>query len=97
MRVAGICQTVDVPTTILAACRADLPHENQGTSLLPWLKGERRDNPRDTALVLDDARGQPLSELRTMVTDRWKLQYYAGDGHIDLDDLQANPDETHPC
>jgi hypothetical protein len=38
----------------------------------------------------------PWPELRTLVTERWKLQYHVSEGHMELDDLTQDPAELHP-
>jgi arylsulfatase A-like enzyme len=98
-RQSGIVQTVDITATILATAGIvpDLPY--QGLSLLPWCRGERHDAPRECALITNGGEGphyDPWPELRTLVTERWKLQYYVGEQHIELDDLTEDPAELHP-
>jgi arylsulfatase len=98
-RQPGIVQTVDITATILAAAGIAPALPYQGVSLLPWCRGERTDAPRDCALVTNGGEGphyDPWPELRTLVTERWKLQYYVGEDHMEIDDLSADPDELHP-
>lgn len=99
-RQPGIVQTVDITATLLAAAgiAPELPY--QGISLLPWCRGERHDAPRACALVTNGGEGphyDPWPELRTLVTERWKLHYYVGEDHLELDDLTNDPAELHPA
>jgi arylsulfatase A-like enzyme len=98
LRQSGIVQSVDLPATILDLAGVSVPEEFQGISLAPWCRGERTDAPRPYALITNGTPGpdhDPNPELRTLVTDRWKLNYYSG-GHIELDDLHQDPLETAP-
>ncbi len=95
----GIVQTVDITATILEAAGVvpQLPY--QGISLVPWCCGERGDAPRAYALVTNCGEGphyDPWPELRTLVTDRWKLHAYVDEDHIEVDDLIEDPGELHP-
>lgn len=77
----------------------DVPAEHQGIALAPWCRGVRNDAPRAFALVTNGGEGphyDPWPELRTLVTDRWKLQYYVNEGLIELDDLKDDPSELQP-
>jgi arylsulfatase len=81
-RQPGIVQTVDITATILAAAGivVDLPYHG-------------------LSLVTNGGEGphyDPWPELRTLVTERWKLQHYVGEEHMELDDLTADPEELHP-
>lgn len=98
-RQAGIVQTVDVTATILAVAGVSPELPYQGFSLLPWCRGACHDAPRTYALITNGGEGphyDPWPELRTLVTERWKLQYYVGEQHIELDDLMEDPRELHP-
>lgn len=98
-REAGIVQSVDLPPTMLAAAGIDAPWQLRGISLLPWCSGDGDGSPRSRALVTNGGEGpvyDPWPELRTLVTDRWKLQHYVGEEHIELDDLQDDPNELCP-
>lgn len=99
-RVSGIVQTVDLPATMMDAAGIPIPFQYQGLSLLPWCVEDRQDSPRAFALITNGGEGpgyDPWPELRTLVTDRWKLQYYVGEAHMEIDDLQDDPLELHPC
>jgi len=99
LRQPGIVQSVDLPATLVDLAGVAVPTEFQGISLASWCRGERTDSPRPYALVTNGTPGpdhDPDPELRTLVTDRWKLNYYTGDHHVELDDLQTNPQETAP-
>jgi arylsulfatase A-like enzyme len=98
-RQAGIVQSVDLPTTMLDVAGVPIPHPYQGLSLRPWACDERHDAPRQHALVTNGGEGphyDPWPELRTLVTDDWKLQYVVGEGHIELDSLVEDPAELNP-
>ncbi|MBA2364504.1 MAG: sulfatase-like hydrolase/transferase [Chloroflexia bacterium] len=95
----GIVQSVDITATILDFADVPLPEQHQGRSLLPWCRDGHDDAPREHALVSNGGEGpnyNPWPELRTLVTDRWKLQYYVNEGRVELDDLATDPDELHP-
>lgn len=99
VRQTGIAQSVDIPATILDLAGAPRPPEHQGISLLPWCRGERADSPRPYALVTNGGEGphyDPWPELRTLVTPRWKLNYYTREGRAELDDLERDPQELDP-
>src|SRR5579883_599882 len=85
LRQRGLVQNVDLPATFLDAAGIAIPHQYQGRSLLPWCRGERDDSPRTRALITNGGEGphyNPWPELRTLVTDRFKLQYYVGENHL---------------
>ena len=99
LRVSGIAQNVDIPATLLDLAGVPIPSEHQGISLLPWCRGERTDGPRPYALVTNGGEGpdyEPWPELRTLATERWKLQYYVDVGRAELDDLERDPQEVAP-
>ena len=99
-RQGGIVQSVDLPATMVDIAGIDVPQEYQGISLLPWCRGDQDSSPRRHALVTNGGEGphyDPWPELRTLVTDRWKLQYYVNEGVIELDDLLEDPKELNPC
>jgi len=99
LRQRGLVQNVDLPATFLDAAGLTVPPQYQGRSLLPWCRGERDDSPRRSALVTNGGEGphyDPWPELRTLVTDRYKLQYYVGENHLEIDDLAEDPHELNP-
>jgi len=99
LRQHGIVQSVDIPATILDLVGIPLPQEYQGLSLVPWCRGEHNDAPRSYALVTNGGEGSdyhPWPELRTLVTERWKLQHYVKEGRVEIDDLVQDPQELHP-
>jgi arylsulfatase A-like enzyme len=99
VRQPGIVQSVDIPATILGVAGIQLPYQYQGVPLVPWLRGERDDPPRVSALITNGGEGphySPWPELRTLVTERWKLSHYTGEDYAELDDLQDDPLELNP-
>ncbi len=64
-----------------------------GKSLVPILTGESQ-AVREAALVENDEDYLGL-KLRTLVTERYKLTYYAGEDFGELFDLQEDPGEVH--
>ena len=99
LRQRGIVQSVDIAATILDLAGVHLPPQHQGLSLAPWCRGERDDSPRAYALVQNGGEGphyDPWPELRTLVTERWKLQYYVKERHVELDDLANDRRELNP-
>lgn len=98
-RQEGIVQSVDVPATLLDLAGLAVPHEYQGVPLSSWTRDERDDSPRRHALVTNGGEGphyDPWPELRTLVTDEWKLQCYVGEGVLELDNLREDPEELSP-
>jgi arylsulfatase len=98
-RHGGIVQSVDIPATILDLAGLAAPPQYQGRSLAPWCRGERDDPSRSYALITNGGEGphyEPWPELRTVVTERWKLHYYVNEGHLEIDDLHNDPQERHP-
>lgn len=99
LRQSGIVQNVDLPATILETGGISPPRQHQGISLVPWYRGEREDSARSRALVTNGGEGphyDPWPELRTLVAGRWKLQHYAGENHLEIDDLEDDPHELEP-
>ena len=95
----GIVQNVDLPVTILDVAGVPRHSRHQGVSLLPWCRGEQEDSPRPHALIINGGEGphyDPRPELRTLVTERWKLQHYTGEDHLEIDDLEDDPHELDP-
>lgn len=98
-RLPGIIQSVDLPATLLGFAGVPRPDEYQGVPLGPWCLGERDDAPRRHALVTNGGEGphyDPWPELRTLVTERWKLQYYVDERRVEIDDLATDPGEVDP-
>ncbi|MFH0964747.1 MAG: sulfatase-like hydrolase/transferase [Planctomycetota bacterium] len=104
-----VVSALDVPVTIVdlagcaypehpwAAAAADhgLPKALQGTSLLPVLTG-KADKVRDRVLVEFDEDGTgsvARARLRSLVTQRYKLNYYAGEDVGEIYDLENDPRE----
>lgn len=89
-RCDGLASQVDIVPTVLAALGLTAP-ELDGVSLLPVLRGAT-DAARDDVLVecVDAVDGL---RLKTVVTQRWKLTWYADREFGELYDLEADPRE----
>lgn len=95
----GIVQHVDLPATMLDAAGIALAPQHQGMSLLPWASGEQAGPIRPYALVTNGGEGphyDPWPELRTLVSDDWKLQLYVDEDHLEVDHLATDPHELAP-
>jgi len=109
VKVSSVVSTLDVPATILAmsgcvypedpwalasACEG-LPEALPGRNLEPVLSGAT-DRVRDRVLVEydEDWTGSTTrARLRSLVTERYKLNYYAGENHGEIFDLESDPEE----
>lgn len=108
-RCRSVVSTLDVPATImdlagleypenpwsLAVANCGLPDARHGVSLAPVLTGAA-DRVRDRVLVEydEDWTGSTTrARLRSLVTDRYKLNYYAGERCGEIYDLEADPRE----
>ena len=111
MRVESVVNTLDVPATILslagveypedpwaqaAACEG-LPEALNGVSLEPILVGAVEAVRERTLVEYDEdyTGSTDRVRLKTLVTRRYKLNYYAGEGRGELYDLEEDPDEIH--
>jgi len=110
-KVSSVVSILDVPATILAmsgcqypehpwwlasACEG-LPPALPGRTLEPVLTGAA-EAVRDRALVEydEDWTGSTTrARLRSLVTQRYKLNYYAGENHGEIFDLENDPEERH--
>jgi arylsulfatase A-like enzyme len=83
---------IDFVPTFLDAAGIPVPGLMQGASQLPVWAGERPG--REWALV--ENRHNPTTvDLRTLVTDRYKITVYRSADYGELFDLQADPGELH--
>lgn len=65
-----------------------------GKSLLPQLRGGRADPDRAVLCEFDNGmKAGPIVRTRTLVTQRWKLSLFAGEGGGILFDLENDPHE----
>lgn len=88
----SITSLVDLAPTFLAAAGQPVPGSMQGVDqLAAWSGGAPA---RDHAVV--ENRFQPSTvHIRTYVNDRYKLTVYRGDDHVEVFDLEQDPDELH--
>ncbi len=82
---------VDILPTLAEACGLEIPKGVQGISQLPVLKGEK-ESCRTWALVehREDVGGL---QVKTMVTDQYKISYYVTKDYGELFDLYSDPKE----
>lgn len=84
---------VDLAPTFLGAAGVDVPGRMQGSDQLPVWTGAAR-SARGHVVV--ENRHQPTAvDLRSYITDRYKLTLYRGQPWGDLFDLADDPGETH--
>lgn len=89
--VDGPVGLIDLFPTLLELAGVDVPAGTQGRSLVGQLSGET-DRGWDQVYIENDV--DPLGlRLRTLVTDRWKLTWYAGESYGELYDLESDPHE----
>jgi arylsulfatase A-like enzyme len=90
-RLSSIASHVDLAPTLLAACGLAIAEDFDGLDALPLLQGKAPAG-REAALVefVDDPGGL---RLKTMVTQRWKLTWYARKPYGELLDLDSDPQE----
>ena len=82
---------VDYPPTWLAACGIDAPGIMQGVNQLPVWTGQA-ESAREHVLV--ENRHNPTTvDLRTLVTDRYKITVYRDAPYGELFDLATDPGE----
>jgi uncharacterized sulfatase len=88
-RIRAVSSQVDITPTLLAACGRPIPQDIDGLDILPMLQG-KAPATRQAALVecIDDPHGL---RLKTLVTDPWKLTWYAGQSYGELVNLYTDP------
>ena len=90
-RLDGPVGLIDLFPTVLDLCQVAAPDGVQGRSLATPLTGES-DRGHDYVYVENDV--DPLGlRLRTLITDRWKLTWYAGEDYGEIYDLEQDPNE----
>jgi len=82
---------IDLFPTITALCSAEGPEGVQGNSLLGQLR-DGAPGKADHVYIENDVDRLGL-RLRTLVTDRWKLTWYAGEDYGEIYDLEEDPNE----
>ena len=95
-RVPHLVQHIDLAPTILEAAGIEIPEQMEGTSLLPYLKGEK-DDPIYPYLVSEECTRMMKWALRT---DRYKFilareRDYLGNPMRELYDLEEDPCELN--
>ncbi|MFP4380569.1 MAG: sulfatase [Candidatus Sumerlaeia bacterium] len=91
----ALMENVDVVPTLLEWIGQEIPWGVQGTSQLPVLQG-KTDSIRDTAICA--FKGPDIGfnlNVKSISTDRYKLNVFAGEEYAELFDLQEDPDELH--
>jgi arylsulfatase len=74
----------------------DRPHPPApwpGRSLAPWLRGGPE--PDRSGVIVENDEDYLGLRLRTLITERYKLTWYAGRPYGELFDLEADPHEHH--
>lgn len=94
----ALVELVDLPATLLEAAGLAVPHQNQGRSMLPLLKGEEPLHVHKPYVLSEyfDALGFPgsVGSRGSMYFDgRYKLNVYHDAGTGELFDLAEDPDE----
>ncbi|MHB9025160.1 MAG: sulfatase family protein [Armatimonadota bacterium] len=91
MQTSALISQVDLAPTVLEAVGLPVPAGIDGSSALPFLRGEA-ERIRPSALVecVDDPH---KLRLKTLITSTHKLTWYAGQSSGELYDLEADPRE----
>ncbi|HET7767752.1 MAG TPA: sulfatase/phosphatase domain-containing protein, partial [Chloroflexota bacterium] len=92
--VPAVTSYLDFAPTVLELAWVAADPGMQGSSVVRLLRGETEAPPREHAVVemREDVDGL---QLRTLVTDRYKLTCYPGHEFGELFDLHADPGESH--
>jgi len=88
------CEVPEHPWALASACEG-LPDALPGRDLTPVLTGEA-DKVRDRAMCEFDEDytcAEARARLRCLVTERYKLNYYAGENYGQIFDLEEDPRE----
>ncbi len=105
MRTQGLVSQIDLAPTILDLCGVSMQEQQQtmqGSMSLPQLPGRsfraqlmgEADRVQGAVIVENDEDWLGL-RLRTIITDRYKLNHYAGKPYGELFDLREDPREQH--
>jgi arylsulfatase A-like enzyme len=89
-RTNSLISLVDLAPTIMDACGVEASASMQGVSQLQTFKQPEKAT-RDWCLV--ENRAEPSFYVKTLVMDRYKLNYFLHRGEGELYDLQADPHE----
>lgn len=81
-------RSIDIMPTLLDLCGLKHTSDINGVSLLPWIKGHRKDHL--TAVTETERRGGQ----RALLDGRYKLIQKKGEGRQELYDLLEDPQET---
>lgn len=89
-RSQSLISLVDIAPTVLEACGIRIPETMQGVS--QWSTLQSPDQPvRDWCLV--ENRAEPQFYVKTLVQERFKLNYFLGRNEGELYDLEQDPNE----
>jgi len=89
--VDGPVGLIDLFPTVLDLASVPAPEGTQGKSLTEQLKGNSQ-RGHDEVYIENDVDRLGM-RLRTLVTDRWKLTWYAGKEYGEIYDLENDPNE----
>ncbi|TNJ66126.1 DUF4976 domain-containing protein [Paenibacillus hemerocallicola] len=86
----SLMSLVDLAPTILEACGIEAPGSMQGVSQWATLQ-QPHSSKRDWCLV--ENRAEPTFYVKTLITERYKLNYFLGRNEGELYDLAEDPHE----
>jgi arylsulfatase A-like enzyme len=89
--VGGLAGLIDLFPTILNLAGVSIPAGTQGRTLIRQLVGAS-ERAHDQLYIENDVDTLGL-RLRTLVTERWKLTWYAGQDYGEIYDLETDPYE----
>lgn len=89
-RSSALFSLVDLAPTILDICQVEPPLHMQGVSQLPSIEDPTK-HRRDWCLV--ENRAEPEFYVKTVVNERYKLNYFLARNEGELYDLENDPDE----
>ena len=89
--VEGLAGLIDLFPTILELAGVPIPEGTQGQSLVEQVTG-RSSRAHEEVYIENDVDRLGL-RLRTVVTERWKCTWYAGEEYGEIYDLENDPNE----
>ena len=92
-RTRALMENADILPTLLGLIGQPVPYGVQGRSQAPVLAG-KSDHERDSIVCSYDVHDRGI-RLKTLRTDRYKLNVFAGESYGELFDLQEDPHELH--
>ena len=90
---SGIVSSVDFMPTLLSAAGIKCPPGVQGLDLLATLSGN--EGPVRREALIEHREHADGMQIKTLVTQRYKISYYPGHEFGELFDLQEDPQEYH--